>query len=534
MKKFLKWSGIVFAILLVISLNGCDLLKKHDQQTKTTKLPELILKSLMIFDKPVKNESISVENGITVIEAKDVKAVFDYGSEKDKVIPVVVENGTLNGGINTVQLSVEAVVGKHSAWNVNISVDRMDRELKFNSLKYRVVEAESRSILIDITHGSCTVRNVVTEVVPEDFWAFFEDEDRSVTQIDVIIENGLLNVGKNIVKLFVPEVRGKHKAWHMNLTVIRNGPSDNRLVPVTPPPEGIVGSAVNPEDFRPYLTWNTSIESFQGVFIEGRTVILSPFNMAETETTYKLWKEVYDWATDDMRAEKKYTFANPGRMGGRWHESIQPPPLPEEITELEPVTLISWYDCLVWCNAYTEKIYGSDAECVYRASDSDNSVCRDATSLVSSYIDPYFYKTEAEWEYAARVQADGTLCPLTYMSGAVTHCTGRDNVKFGTYVAVNAWCDKTREVKCRAANALGLYDMSGNVYEFCWDARGYHKAVATGTVINPALNDGDVIIRGGSFNSRHEFTLVGAIKACGNQKGDGDDDAVGFRVCQYR
>jgi len=58
--------------------------------------------------------------------------------------------------------------------------------------------------------------------------------------------------------------------------------------------------------------------------------------IAETEVTYKLWKKVYDWATDSARGTKKYTFSYAGTMS---------------TTDLHPVTTVSWRDMMVWCNA---------------------------------------------------------------------------------------------------------------------------------------------------------------------------------------
>ena len=86
---------------------------------------------------------------------------------------------------------------------------------------------------------------------------------------------------------------------------------------------------------------------WKGVFIKDRKVTLSPYLMGKTEVPYKLWKEVYDWAVKD---ENGYKFANAGQKGSNGSGS-----------EDEPVTMISWRDCIVWCNAYSQKEKGDIA-----------------------------------------------------------------------------------------------------------------------------------------------------------------------------
>ena len=77
------------------------------------------------------------------------------------------------------------------------------------------------------------------------------------------------------------------------------------------------------------------------------------------EVTYALWKEVYDWATDEARGENRYYFQNAGQKGSDGAETD---------TDQHPVTAITWQDAIVWCNALTECYNarnGTNLNCVY-------------------------------------------------------------------------------------------------------------------------------------------------------------------------
>ena len=276
------------------------------------------------------------------------------------------------------------------------------------------------------------------------------------------------------------------------------------FIKINPPAAGITGA-------DPAYTLPGVKDAYKGVFCAERKVKLSPYKLGKTEVPYKLWKEVYDWATQPANG---YKFANAGLKGSSGSGS-----------EDEPVTMVSWRDCIVWCNAYTQmKAEGkADTECVYRKSKDDATVLKDSTKDTdcdAAYADMskkgFRLPTETEWEYAARWQGNDStnadkrgnvwLTKLNSASGAKDKWDTAETGEVAWYDGNSA--NKTHPVGEKKANALGLHDMSGNVFEWCFDR---HGNIEDGDVTDPqgAASGEKRIERGGGWSKEAKGSVVG-------------------------
>jgi formylglycine-generating enzyme required for sulfatase activity len=199
--------------------------------------------------------------------------------------------------------------------------------------------------------------------------------------------------------------------------------------------------------------------------------------------SYSQWQTVYNWATNHG-----FGFVNGGAGKAANH----------------PVQAVDWYDMVKWSNARSQQagltpVYYTDAGLTQVYTNGE------VTPYVNWTASGYRLPTEAEWEKAARGGLSGLRFPWGntisesqanyYGITAYSYDLGPNgyNAAFAT-----GGYPYTSPVGYFAANGYGLYDMVGNVLEWCWD--WYGLPYAGGTDPRGPGTGGQRVLRGGAWD----------------------------------
>ena len=178
------------------------------------------------------------------------------------------------------------------------------------------------------------------------------------------------------------------------------------------------------------------------------------FRLSALETTQDLWREIM--------------VSNPARFRG----------------DKFPVDSVSWIDAVRFCNVLSER---EGLETAYEIRGNDAVWRREANG--------YRLPTGAEWEFAARGGVRGAISEEPLRKAHYAGGSDADKV---------AWYDRnsaktSHETGTKQANELGLFDMSGNVWEWCWDWYGDYPRAAVKDPEGAIKGAGQKVLRGGAW-----------------------------------
>jgi formylglycine-generating enzyme required for sulfatase activity len=244
------------------------------------------------------------------------------------------------------------------------------------------------------------------------------------------------------------------------------------------------------------------------------SVTLSPFSLSKYEVTNEQMREVMQWAYDRGKVTAASSTVRNAQGNSQellnlnsswcqisWNGSSF---VVDTGKEDYPCVEVTWYGSVAFCNYLSEMeswmpCYNlSTWECDWNAGG-------------------YRLPTEAEWEYAAKGGGNGQK----------TKYAGSDNIDEVAWYFGNSGY-RSHEVGTKVGNELGIHDLSGNVWEWCWDWSGSYSS---GSVTDPRgpASGGYRVVRGGSWLRDARYCRVAYRYS---YIPDSGDNALGFRLAR--